>query len=157
MNFNVKDTFGAKLSANLSVAPLHVSERHLRVDGMTAGDAEDLKVCVVTVPFRHLDRDRQPGSETGVQQRANRPNVLLDLLVVLDLLLFGHSNDAFQFVETLLHQSEAQPSCLLLLSDAFQLPPPHFLSNAGALLPLLDPLWEDLIDTTVGHTKQNTD
>lgn len=139
--------------ANLSVAPLHVSKRHLRVDGMAAGDAEDLKVCVVTVSFRRLDRDRPTASETGSQRGANGQHAFSYLLVVLDLLLLGHSNDAFQLVKTLLHQREAEPGCLLLFPDAFQLPPPHFLGNAGTLLPLLDPLREDLIDATVGHTK----
>lgn len=149
--FNNRDTSAA--FANLSVAPLHVSKRHLRVDGMAAGDAEDLKVGVVTLSFRHLDGERRTGSETGSQPGAERPRASSYLLVVLHLLLFGHSYDAFQLVETLLHQREAEPSCLLLLPDAFQLPPPHFLGDAGTLLPLLDPLREDLIDATVGRTK----
>lgn len=41
------------------------------------------------------------------------------LLMVLDLLLLGHSDDAFQLMKTLLHESEAEPSSLLLLPDAF--------------------------------------
>lgn len=73
------------------------------------------------------------------------------LLVVLDLLLLGHSDDAFQLMKTLLHESEAEPSGLLLLPDAFQLPPAHFLGNARTLLPLLDPLREDLIDAARGQ------
>lgn len=67
------------------------------------------------------------------------------------MLLLGHSDDAFQLVEALLHESEAEPSGLLLLPDAFQLPPAHFLGHAGTLLPLLDPLREDLIDAAEGQ------
>lgn len=71
--------------------------------------------------------------------------------MVLDLLLFGVSNDAFQLVETFLHHREAEPCRLLLLPDSLQLSPPHLLGNTWTLLPLLDPLGEDLIDTTEGQ------
>lgn len=70
------------------------------------------------------------------------------LLVMLDLLQFGIGDDAFELMKSFLHQSEAKPGRLLLLPDSLQLSPPHLLSNTGTLLPLLDPLREDLIDTT---------
>lgn len=70
------------------------------------------------------------------------------LLVLLDLMQFGVGNDSFKLVEPFLHQSEAEPGRLLLLPDSFKLSPPHLLGNTGTLLPLLDPLREDLIDTT---------
>lgn len=77
--------------------------------------------------------------------------------MVLDLLLLGHGDDALQLVKALLHEGEAEPGGLLLLPDALQLPPPHFLGHAGTLLPLLDPLREDLIDATVGRRKHAED
>lgn len=43
--------------ADLSVASLHVSQRHLGVDRMAAGHAEDLQVGVIAVAFSHLDRE----------------------------------------------------------------------------------------------------
>ena len=73
------------------------------------------------------------------------------LLVLLDLLQFGIGDDAFELVESFLHQSETEPGRLLLLPDSLQLSPPHLLGNTGTLLPLLDPLREDLIDTTEGQ------
>lgn len=68
--------------------------------------------------------------------------------MLLDLLLLGVSDDGLQLVEALLHQREAEPRRLLLLPDSLQLPPAHFLSHAWTLLPLLDPLGEDLVDAT---------
>ena len=44
---------------DLSIASFHVSQRHLWVDGVTAGNTEDLKICVITITFSHLQRDRQ--------------------------------------------------------------------------------------------------
>lgn len=80
--------------------------------------------------------------------------------MLLDLLQFGVGNDTFKLVEAFLHHCEAHPRRLLLLPDALQLPAPDLLSDAGALLPLLDPLGEDLIDTTetqrqVSYKKQS--
>lgn len=40
-------------TAHLCVAPLHVAQCHLGIDGMTARHTEDLEVCVI-VPFIHL-------------------------------------------------------------------------------------------------------
>lgn len=74
-----------------------------------------------------------------------------DLFMLLDLLLFGVGDYGLQLVETFLHQREAESGSLLLLSDSFQLSSPHLLCNAGTLLPLLDPLGEDLIDSAAGQ------
>lgn len=71
------------------------------------------------------------------------------LFVLLNGLLLGLGDDAFQFVEASLHLGEAQPGVLLLPPDALQLFLAVLLSNAGALLPLLDALGKDLIDPTV--------
>lgn len=54
-------------------------------------------------------------------------------------------------METFLHHCEAEPCGLLLLPDSLQLSPPHLLGNTWTLLPLLDSLGEDLIDTTEGQ------
>lgn len=68
--------------------------------------------------------------------------------MLLDLLLLGISDDGLQLVEALLHQREAEPRRLLFLPDSLQLPPAHLLGHAWTLLPLLDPLGEDLVDAT---------
>lgn len=77
------------------------------------------------------------------------------LLVVLHLVEFAVGDDALQLVEALLHQREAQPGGLLLLPDSLQLPAAHLLGHAGALLPLLDPLRDDLVDATA-HVKMSS-
>ena len=51
-------------------------------------------------------------------------------------------------MEALLHVSEAHAGRLLVAADAFQQLLALLLGDAGALLPLLDPLGQDLIDTT---------
>lgn len=63
----------------------------------------------------------------------------------------GVGDNAFELMEPFLHESEAEPGRLLLLPDSLQLSAPHLLRDARTLLPLLDPLREDLIDTTAGH------
>lgn len=70
------------------------------------------------------------------------------LLVLLDLLLLGVSDDGLQLVEALLHQREAESRRLLLLPDSLELPSAHLLGHAWTLLPLLDSLGEDLVDAT---------
>lgn len=79
------------------------------------------------------------------------------LLVLLDLLLFSVGDDAFELVETFLHQCEAEPRRLLLLPDSLQLSPSHLLGHTRTLLPLLDPLRKDLIDTTEGQRHRDID
>lgn len=72
------------------------------------------------------------------------------LLVVLYDLLFCLSDDSFQLMETFLHVREPGPGELLFTPDAFQELLTLFLCDAGALLPLLDTLREDLIDPADG-------
>lgn len=127
-------------------------QRHLGVDGMTAGNTEDLQICVVAVAFGHL-RGRCISSAVTAAKGAEGVSYLL---VLLDLLQFGVGDDAFQLVETFLHHGEPQSGRLLLPSDPFQLPSTHLLCDARALLPLLDPLRQDLIDTTEKVTKTIT-
>lgn len=76
--------------------------------------------------------------------------------MVLDLLQLGVGDDAFELMEALLHQREAESRRLLLPPDPLQLSPPHLLGNAGTLLPLLDPLRQDLVDTTGTETQRQT-
>lgn len=76
------------------------------------------------------------------------------LLVLLHVLLLGLGDDALQFVEASLHLGEAQPGALLLPPDAFQLLLAVLLGDAGALLPLLDALREDLVDATGKQKKK---
>lgn len=52
-----------------------------------------------------------------------------------------------------LHISEPQPGLLLVTADAFQKLLTLLLGNAGAPLPLLDTLREDLIDATANAEK----
>lgn len=131
---------------------------------MTTRHAEDLQVCVITVAFIHLQRTKRevnqrsgslpvfPTSKGPAEKQRERVRKLwarVHLLVLLNGLLLGLGDDAFQFVEASLHLSEAQPGVLLLPPDALQLFLAVLLSDAGALLPLLDALGKDLIDPTV--------
>lgn len=77
-----------------------------------------------------------------------------DLFVVLYDLLFGLSYDALQLVETFFHFSESHASWLLLTADSLQKFLGLFFCNARALLPLLDTLGQDLVDST-GKTKRH--
>ena len=72
------------------------------------------------------------------------------LLVQLHHLLLGLGDDALQLMKASLHLSEAQAGVLLISTDSLQLLLAVLLGNAGALLPLLDTLREDLINPTEG-------
>lgn len=74
------------------------------------------------------------------------PETCAHLLVLLNRLLLRFGDDALQFVEASLHLGEAEPGVLLVPAYPLQLLLTVFLGNAGALLPLLDALREDLID-----------
>lgn len=76
------------------------------------------------------------------------------LFIVLYDLLFGLSDDTLQLMEPFFHLSESQASRLLLTADSLQKFLALFLCNARALLPLLDALGQDLIDST-GKTKRH--
>lgn len=131
---------------------------------MTTRHAEDLEVCVITVTFIHLQRNKRdvnklsaslavfPTSRSPAERQhemGRKPCAWVHLLILLNGLLLGLGNDAFQFVEASLHLSQAQPGVLLFSPDAFQLLLAVLLSDAGTLLPLLDALRKDLIDPTV--------
>lgn len=150
------DRHNLPLESHLSIAPLHVSQRHLGVDGVAAGHTEDLQVCVVPVSLSNLETVRDGTGPDMDRSGPGREDTVVSLgvshlLVLLDLLLLGVGDDGFQFMETFLHQREAEPGGLLLLPDSLQLSPPHLLGDAGTLLPLLDPLGEDLIDPAADH------
>lgn len=74
----------------------------------------------------------------------------MHLLILLNCLLLGLGDDAFQLVEAALHVSEAESGVLLVPADALELLLAVLFSDTGTLLPLLDPLWEDLVDPTAG-------
>ena len=76
------------------------------------------------------------------------------LLVLPGRLLLGLDDDAFQFVEAPLHLCEAQPGVLLVAADSLQLLLAVLLGDAGALLPLLDALRQDLIDPAVEQNER---
>lgn len=145
---------------HLCVTSLHVPQRYFWIDRMTTRHAEDLQVCVITVAFIHLQRNKRDVNELLVflpsrspagkqRETLRKQRDWVHLLVLLNGLLLGLGDDAFQFVEASLHLSEAQPGVLLLPPDAFQLLLAVLLSDAGTLLPLLDALRKDLIDPTV--------
>lgn len=76
------------------------------------------------------------------------------LLVLLNRLLLGLGDDAFQFVEASLHLCKAEPGVLLFPTDALQLLLTVLLSDAWTLLPLLYALREDLIDPAVDENSR---
>lgn len=123
------------------------------VDGVPAGDAEDLQVCVVTVALIALH-----GMEG--MMRPDRPRywalhcraMLAHLLILSHSLLLGTRNDGLKLMESALHFLKAGAGILLLPADAFKELLAMLFSNAGALLPLLDALGKDLVDATAGNS-----
>lgn len=73
------------------------------------------------------------------------------LLVLAHSLLFGPQDNGLELVESALHFLKAGAGALLLPADAFEQLLAMLLSNAGALLPLLDALGEDLVDAAAGR------
>lgn len=80
--------------------------------------------------------------------------MISDLFVMLYDLLFGLSYDALQLVEAFFHFGESHASWLLLTADSLQKFLGLFFCDARALLPLLDTLGQDLVDST-GKTKRH--
>lgn len=76
--------------------------------------------------------------------------MLAHLLILAHSLLLGTCNDGLELMESALHFLKAGAGTLLLTANAFQQLLAMFLSNTGALLPLLDALGEDLIDAATG-------
>lgn len=182
----------------LGIAPLHVTQSHLGVDGVPTGDAKDLQVRVLTVPLVALGEMGREGKMEGEPKHLRSqphlikgPRLLLPsqrthmfglpgppaltlqpplpphphlswardpgvqaythLLILLDSLLLSPSNDSLQLMEAALHILQPQPGALLLPPDALQQLLAVLLSHAWALLPLLDALRQDLIDSAEGE------
>lgn len=72
------------------------------------------------------------------------------LLVLAHRLLLGAQDDGLELVEAALHLLEAGARALLLPADALEQLLAVLLSNARALLPLLDALRKDLVDAAAG-------
>lgn len=70
-------------------------------------------------------------------------------------LLLGFSDDALELVKPFLHVSKSHPCRLLLAADALQKFLPLFLSDARALLPLLNALRQDLTDAASKKKKRS--
>lgn len=141
---------------HLGIASLHVSQRHFRINGMTAGHAENLEICVVALTFVHLQKSRSfvivlLFQKYVAKEKKTGENLGRHLLVLLNRLLLGLGDDALQLVEAPLHVGEAEPGVLLVPADALQLLLAVLLGDAGTLLPLLDPLREDLVDPAAGQ------
>lgn len=81
-----------RLALILSIATFHVTQGNSWVDGMPAGDAEDLQICVITV-------------------------VLVVLLILSHSLLLSAKNDGLKLVESALHFLKAGAGALLLTAD----------------------------------------
>lgn len=99
---------------------------------MATRHAENLQVCVITVAFIHLQRKKEQRCQEAPRVARSAPDIKkcrretvrkpwdwVHLLILLNGLLLGLGDDAFQFVEASLHLSEAQPSVLLLSPDPF--------------------------------------
>lgn len=89
---------------------------------MPTGDTEDLQVGVIAV-------------------------ILIVLLVLSHSLLLSTKDDGLKLVESALHFLKAGAGTLLLTADPFKELLAVLFGDAGALLPLLDSLGEDLIDS----------
>lgn len=88
---------------DLSIAALHVTQGNSWVDGMPAGDTEDLQIRVIAVILIVLHRLKgmiRPGrSSYWVLPTL----LLLYLLVLSHSLLLGTENDGLELVESALH------------------------------------------------------
>lgn len=78
-------------------------------------------------------------------------HMLAYFFILAHSLLLGTQNDGLQLMKSALHLLKAGAGTLLLTADAFKQLLAVLLSNAGALLPLLDALGEDLVDATAGR------
>lgn len=76
---------------------------------------------------------------------------LLYLLVLSHGLLLSTKNDGLQLMESALHLLKAGAGTLLLPADPFKQLLAVLFGDAGALLPLLDTLGKDLVDSAAGR------
>jgi len=79
-----------------------------------------------------------------------------DLFILFDGLLLGLGDDGLQLMELALHLLQFAAGLLLFTPDLLQQLFAVFLSDAGTLLPLLDPLGQDLIDTAAEWQQSKT-
>lgn len=77
--------------------------------------------------------------------------VLAYLLIFTHSLLLGTQDNGLKLMESALHLLKAGAGALLLPANALKQLLAMLLSYAGALLPLLDALGEDLIDAAAGR------
>lgn len=102
---------------DLSIATFHVTQGNSWVDGMPAGDAEDLQICVITVVLVVLHRLK------GRMRLGRTSYWVLPTLRPLYLLILSHSlllsakNDGLKLVESALHFLKAGAGALLLTAD----------------------------------------
>lgn len=135
-------------------------------DGLPAGDTEDLQVYAVPLIFVALHRIvEEPVKQCRVGTGRARYQVPLcstppipdHLPILAHSLLLATQNDGLKFMEMALCILQSDVGVLLLTVDELK----HFLamliSNAGALLPLLDALGQDIIDAAgrAGSKKWN--
>lgn len=66
-------------------------------------------------------------------------------------MLLSPKNDGLQLMESALHFLKASAGALLLTADPFKQLLAVLFSDAGALLPLLDTLGKDLIDSAAAR------
>ena len=72
------------------------------------------------------------------------------LLVLAGRVPLGAGDEPLELVEAALHVLQAEARLVLLAPDALQQPLAVLLRHARALLPLLDPLRQDLVDPAGG-------
>lgn len=123
------------------------------IDGVPAGDAEDLQVCVITVTLialHGMEGMMRPGRTKYWALQCHA--MLAHLLILSHSLLLGTRNDGLKLMESALHFLKAGAGTLLLTANAFKELLTVLFSNAGALLPLLDALGEDLVDAAAGSS-----
>lgn len=109
-------------SAHFGIASLHVTQRHLGVDRVTAGDAENLKVCVV-ISFVHLQGARV-GSQSSITQKKKKNLFPLTINV---LVIYSR----FDAIKKL----SPSPRCACLLSIQVYICSNHG-NRSDAILPL---------------------
>lgn len=59
-------------------------------------------------------------------------------------------------MKSVLHFGEAHASCLLFLANSLQLLPSLLFSNTWTLLPLLNTLWKNLVDSAAKPERTQT-
>lgn len=141
---------------NLGKAVLHVAESGTRTDGFPTGDTED-PLDAVCENFSVLHgRVEEPVKQCGEgmgRERYQVPShsvlpISTHLLILADSLLLATYNDGLKFMVLTVQVLQVGVNILLLMDDVLK----HFLamllSNAGAILPLLEALGHDIVDAS---------